>query len=409
MYEIMAKLVVTKDDFNNAFIPKEAVQGYQTLILPKNTILFRGKKRKDEEVQDGSIFMADFEHTKEYMNIGQNAVDDGSDRYTFENNVVRSRCNMFQAKRNLTLFALNPANLTRLRSVYPTGSPQYKALTAYTGLGSTRPLCFSSVSDKFPDKEENEVVVCPTYTLEEYAAAERYADEEIATHEPTTDEERLQARKRYRIQTINRKLKEIGGDYLAPRIGAILKALGFEGWVWLPETLKSYWSNKPYIRTDLHEVLVWDWTEKFTKLDVPCYTMDPNGDENTELDVESVTSVLNGGPPTRQKSLLTERRLKSLKQELDELYTDIRRITDGLRYDKHLYIQGDEEADTVWIARLTKLVPTKSQFIKNVIGKPLAKYNKAMQEYESLSSQGGRRRKVTRRSRKLKKGTRKIR
>jgi hypothetical protein len=137
--------------------------------------------------------------------------------------------------------------------------------------------------------------------------------------------------------------------------------------------------------------------------------MDPNGDENTELDVESVTSVLNGGPPTRQKSLLTERRLKSLKQELDELYTDIRRITDGLRYDKHLYIQGDEEADTVWIARLTKLVPTKSQFIKNVIGKPLAEYNKAMQEYESLSSQGGRRRKVTRRSRKLKKGTRKIR
>jgi hypothetical protein len=392
----MAKIVVTKDDFVRALIPKDPIDGYQTFVLPKDTILFRGKNQRDEPLPKSFMFMADFEHTKEYMNLTSGNYISGIDDRTFEKNPVRNRCNMFQSKKLLTLFALTPENLKKLRNSYPKGLKEYKELTAYTGLGSKRPLCaLENIDQHILNKKEEEVVVCPTYLAEEYAAAKQFAEEEIAKLEPTTDPEQLQDRERHRTYTIRHKMKELGGNYLALRVGAIIKLKGFDGWVWMPGTLASIWSKTPYIRTDLHEILVWDWESKFTKLDIPCYTMDPNGGQYTGLDVESVMAVLNGGPNEQLPKTIAKYNLNSQ--------------IESFRYNSDAFLQKQNESDNEWARRLRGIITkiqndtSKSQFIPNKLG-PL------LTEYEAALSRGGRRRRKTfRRSRKLKKGTRKIR
>jgi hypothetical protein len=397
----MSRIVVTKEDFAGAFPDASPKDGYETKTLPSGTILFRGKKSRHETDIPPSIFMADFEHTKEYMQLTSGNFDPyAGDVRTFQDNPVRTRCNMFQAKRDLTLFVLNDANLKRLRDSFAEGTQQHKELTAYTGIGSTRPICAVERPERFPDKKEDEVVVCPTYLTEELDAATEYANKVVSEQSrvlpdtaPQSEKDELeQAKKKYRNDLLKAKLRQIASVYLAPRIGAIVKSKGFDGWVWMPDSLSSYWEVKPYMRSDLREILAWDWEGKFAKLDVPCYTLDEAGNMQTPLDVESVQSVLQGNRPIRQDKIAAA---------ID--------IEDAIGYSlSWVYSREPDQSDKQWIDSIRAKLPS----VRALQSKPkkLTQIKQALSKYEALIPTGGKRkRNTTRRARKLKKTLRKIR
>ncbi len=179
--------------------------------------------------------------------------------------------------------------------------------------------------------------------------------------------------------------------YLALRIGDIVKAKGFDGWVWMPDSLASYWASDPYIRTDLRELFVWDWRDnKLEKLNIPCYTTDTDGFDRTGLDVESVMSVLNGGPPIGQPKLLAAK---------DIVYT----FSPAFSW---VYRRFPNQTDQEWIGSVRE----KLRSVQRLTADQKRQIEKKLDKYEALLSKGGRRRRKTfRRSRKLKKTVRKIR